>query len=101
MAPEPLIRGASLEFKVIAKRFGDFTGAIHIEIKNLPDGVIPTNTNPVIEEGNNEVPIQLKAADDAVVGAAEKVAVTGKAKVNDADQEVSSSPLSVVVKEKK
>ena len=101
IAPEPLIRGASLEFKVIAKRFGDFTGAIHIEIKNLPDGVIPANTNPVIEEGKNEVAIQLKAADDAVTGAAEKVAVTGKAKVNDADQEVSSSPLSVVVEEKK
>ena len=60
-----------------------------------------TNTNFVIEEGQNEVAIQLKAADDAVIGAAEKIAVTGKAKVNDADQEVSSSPLSVVVEEKK
>ncbi|HXG23641.1 MAG TPA: hypothetical protein VNJ09_03725, partial [Chthonomonadales bacterium] len=64
-----LTPGQTVEIKVFAARKpGDkgVEGAIGLEIRNLPPGVLPEM--PAIPEKGNEIKIKLKAADNAATG---------------------------------
>jgi hypothetical protein len=72
-----LVRGGAVEFKVMIERARDFSEPLEFSILNLPRGVA---VEPATAPGDaREVRLKLRAAPDAAIGRATRLAVTGRA----------------------
>lgn len=92
----PLTTGATQKLKLTAHRFGDEKGAIALTLMGLPLGVTAP-TEIAIAEGQTEVEIDLTAAADAMLGAAQITAV-GATTIQGRTISVESPPAPLEVK---
>ncbi len=92
-----LKKGAGAKLKVSVVRNPAFADAIEISLQKLPKGV--TAAKAVIPKDKNEIEVELKAAGDAAVGAAQGIVVTGNATVGKTKLTASAPALQLEVQE--
>jgi pre-peptidase len=93
----PLVRGGSMDLKVVATRLGEFKAPIAIRMLYNPPGVASSGSI-VIPEGQSEATIPLTATGDAEI-LKWKIAVLAEATVGDGPVLVSSQLASLDVAE--
>lgn len=90
-----VVQGASAKLKVSAIRAKDFSGPIHLEVRNLPK--LCTAATLVLPAQARDGELEIAAADLAALGESAGIQIVGTATVNGAKREVKLDRLVVRV----
>ncbi len=91
-----LEKGKSLKIKVVAERNPAYAGPIALSFQNLPAGVAAAAAT--IPQGQNEIEVELTAAQDAAAAAVQNVVVQGEGMSGAAKLPAAAPPASLTVK---